>query len=204
MSVPLPPLPDLGPGRPAGRNVVDVLADEHRTLLGLAARLTDPGLAGARRQRIAEVLVATASRHLSAEEQYLHPAVRATVPDGDRLADREAAEDRAVLVSLAELAGTRPEQPEFARLAGAVEIQLRRHADVAAGEVLPLLLQMATVEELVRLGNRVETAQEAAPTRPHPGAPVRAPWNKVVDPLLGVADRLRDAFSGRVTRVTDL
>ena len=41
--------------------------------------------------------------------------------------------------------------------------------------------------------------EEAAPTRPHPNAPTRPPWNKVVDPLLGVWDRVRDAATGRRT-----
>jgi hypothetical protein len=197
MSVPLPPLPP-GPGRPAGRNVVDVLADEHRTLLGLSARLADPELSADQRRRVAQVLVATASRHLSAEEQYLHPALRAAVPDGKRLADRELAEDRALLVSLGELAAG------VEGAAEAVDAQLRRHAQGAADEVLPLLMQMATVEELIRLGNRVQTAEEAAPTRPHPRAPARTPWNKVVDPALGVLDRFRDVFSRRVTHTNDL
>jgi hypothetical protein len=52
----------------------------------------------------------------------------------------------------------------------------------------------------VRLGNRIETAEEAAPTRPHPGAPATAPWNKITDPAIGLLDRLRDAVTGRPTR----
>jgi hypothetical protein len=204
MSVPLPPLPPVATGRPAGRTVADVLAAEHRSLLGLCARLADPDLSAERRRRLAEVVVATTSRHLSAEEQYLYPAVRAAVPAGDLLAARELAEDHAILLGLQELAAARPGDAEFDRLAETVRVQLRRHADVAAGEVLPMLSQMATAEELIRLGNRVETAEEAAPTRPHPGTPSTPPWNKIVDPAVGVVDRLRDAFGRRATFVDDV
>jgi hypothetical protein len=69
---------------------------------------------------------------------------------------------------------------------------------------LPLLTQMAPVEDLIRIGNRVELAEEAAPTRPHPGTPSRPPWNKVVDPVVAVADKVRDAVSRRTTYLNDL
>jgi hypothetical protein len=184
--------------------VVEVLAEEHRRLGALCARLTDADAPEQRRREIAQVVTASLSRHLSAEEQYLYPAVRAAVPDGDRLADREVAEDHAILLTLRELSATPPADPEFGRLADAVATQLRRHAEAAAAELLPLLGEMASTEELVRLGNRVETAQEAAPTRPHPSTPTTPPWNKVVDPALGVVDKLRDAVSGRVTYARDL
>ncbi len=206
MSLPLPPLPDFGTdaaARPAGRNVADVIADEHRRLLALCAELTDESVGADRRRRVAQVVVAALSRHLSAEEQYLYPAVRAAVPGGEQLAAREVAEDHAMLVTLQRLAAA-GDDVDLDRLGGAVAAQLRRHADSATEELLPLLLQMATPQELVRLGNRVETAKEAAPTRPHPGTPATPPWNKVVDPAVGMVDKVRDAMTRRVTYPQDL
>jgi len=197
MSVPLPPLPPFGPDSPTGRNVVDVLAEEHRTIVKLCADLLVKGVPGERRRRLAQVVVATVSRHLSAEEQYLYPAVRASVPTGDLLADRELAEDHAILVTLLELADAGG--ADLDRAARTLATQLRRHAEAADEDVLPLLLQLASTDELVRLGNRMETAEEAAPTRPHPATPSTPPWNKVVDPAVGVLDRVRDAVGRRVT-----
>jgi len=81
---------------------------------------------------------------------------------------------------------------------------VRRHVDADAGELLPVLMRMVPVEDLIRVGNRVETAGEAAPTRPHPGTPSTPPWNKVVDPAVAVVDKLRDAVSRRKTYPTDL
>lgn len=209
MTVPLPPLPrtaggDDVAGLPAGRSVVEVLTEEHRRLTALCERLTEADLGAERRRQIAEVVTASLTRHLSAEEQYLYPAVRAAVPDGDRLAAREVAEDHAILLTLQELSATAPDDPEFDRLAGAIVTELRRHAQAATTELLPLLAAMASAEDLVRLGNRVELAEEAAPTRPHPSTPSTPPWNKVVDPALGAVDKLRDAVSGRVTYARDL
>ncbi|GAA4710734.1 hemerythrin domain-containing protein [Phytohabitans rumicis] len=176
----LPPLPPVA-GSLSGRSVVDVLAEEHRELLALLGA----GAGSARRRRdLLDVLAASASRHLCAERQYLYPAVRAALPDGAALAAREVAAGHEILISLRDRAD----------VAGA----LRRHVDATAA-LLDRLAGAVTVEDLVRLGSRVEVAEEAAPTRPHPGAPATPPWNKVVDPALGTLDRLRDAVTGRPT-----
>ncbi|AEV86164.1 hemerythrin [Actinoplanes sp. SE50] len=183
----LPPLPPVA-GATSGRNVVDVLSEQHRQILSLTDRaLTDES------GRARDVLIATLSRHLSAEEQYLYPAVRTAVPDGDRIADRELAEDRELLVMMRD-------GVEMGTLRAAV----RRHVEADSDELFPLLEQMVPIEDMIRLGNRVETAQEAAPTRPHPSTPVTPPWNKIVDPLLGVVDKLRDVATARTTYAKDL
>ncbi len=197
MSVPLPPLPPFGPESPSGRNVVDVVAGEHRAILALCADLAEGDVPEAKRRRLAQVVVATVSRHLSAEEQYLYPAVRATVPGGAALADRELAEDHAIGVTLKELG--QAGGADLDRVAAALAVQLRRHAEAAGTDLLAPLLQLAPADDLIRLGNRVETAEEAAPTRPHPATPSTPPWNKVVDPAVGVLDRVRDAVARRVT-----
>jgi len=201
VSVQLPPLPPVG-GETTGPNVVDLINREHRELLALCEELTGEGTDPARRRTVAQVISAELSRHLSAEEQYLYPAIKSTVPDGYALVDREIAEDRALLEALRLLEAaddeTRPDR------AADVCRRLTRHADAAAGELLPLLLQMAPVEDLIRLGNRVELAEEAAPTRPHPGTPATPPWNKVVDPAVAVVDKVRDMMSRRTTYPRDL
>jgi hypothetical protein len=201
VSVSLPPLPPVG-GETTGPNVADVVAREHRELLALCDELLAGGTAAGRRPTIAQVVSATLSRHLSAEEQYVYPAVRAIVPGGEELADREIAEDRALLeaLRLLEAAG----DDDRAERAADVRRRLQRHVDAVAGELMPLLLHMASAEELIRLGNRVELAEEAAPTRPHPGTPATPPWNKVVDPAVAVVDKIRDVVGRRITYPRDL
>ena len=191
-SVNLPPLPPVG-GETTGRNVIDVLAEQHDQLVELCDRLVSaPG-----DRRLAQVVIATLSRHLSAEEQYLYPALRAAVPGGADLAARELAEDHALLLTLKRL--ERGEEAEK-DLRDAV----RRHVAADAEELLPVLAQMVPVEDLIRVGNRVETAEEAAPTRPHPGTPSSPPWYKIVDPAVAVVDKFRDVVTRRTTYPSDL
>ncbi|WP_342751547.1 hemerythrin domain-containing protein [Paractinoplanes atraurantiacus] len=191
-SLNLPPLPPLG-GETTGRNVVDVITQQHRELLELCDRmLADPD-----DKRVTDVVIATLSRHLSCEEQYLYPAIRKVVPGGEELTDRELAEDQALLVTLQQLQRDPSAKQDVAAA-------VRRHVDADAEELLPVLVQMVPIEDLIRVGNRFETAQEAAPTRPHPATPSTPPWNKVVDPAVAVVDKLRDAVTRRTTYAKDL
>jgi hemerythrin-like domain-containing protein len=192
-SLNLPPLPPVG-GEPTGRSVVDVLAEQHRDLVGLADRVA---AADEDDRRLVDVMIATLSRHLSAEEQYLYPAVRSAVPGGAELADRELAEDHELLLLLRRLERGEPAAAEVAEA-------VRRHVAADAEELLPVLTQMVSAEDLIRVGNRVETAEEAAPTRPHPGTPSTPPWNKIVDPAIAVVDKLRDVATRRTTYLNDL
>jgi hypothetical protein len=171
--LPLPPLPRrLAPlWRPAGPDLLELLAGEHRRL---------PTLAGAR----ASVLTAAVVRHLSAEEQYLYPVVRAVLPGGAALADAE----------IAAAAALRRRLPDPFAVVPALRAHARR-----CESWFPGLRAALDPADLVRLGNRAVIAAEAAPTRPHAGTPIRPPWNRLVEPALGVLDKVRDGLSGRPT-----
>lgn len=209
MSAPLPPLPPAfavsdADMRPGGRNMVDLLVDDHHEISELCARLRESPCDSPAAGRLTEVLVATLSRHLSAEEQYLYPTVRAVLPDGAHLVDRELDEDRELLRTLKRLHHTAPGDPTYAGTVDTVTTLVHRHTMRASGEVFPRLRAVCGDNELIRLGNRVEIAYEAAPTRPHPATPVTPPANKLVDPAVGVVDKVVDAVSGRTTRPEDL
>ena len=187
---PLPPAPDEG-YRPGGRSIADIVDREHRQLLALLDQLA--GSAGAQRDGLA-VLTAALSRHLSAEEQYLLPAVRAALPEHAGRVDEEIDGDAGLLAALKGL--TDETLTEVAE-------RVRRHVDGVGGLVAELRA-VATAEELIRLGNRLEIAEEAAPTRPHPGTPATPPWNRIVEPAVGVVDKVRDAVTRRPTYLADL
>lgn len=216
MSVSLPPLPPI-PGddsdyRPGGRSVVAVLTEEHRQLTDLCGELASRDTDPERRRKVTEVFAAELSRHLSAEEQYLLPATRtdgdgspeSRGDDGDGTAERERIADQEILRTLKELTDVDPERPEHPVVAGRLADLLAEHVTRMGREVLPRLRETTSDTDLVRLGNRVEIAEEAAPTRPHPDSPNSPPWNRVVEPAIGVVDKVRDAVTNRPTRQGDL
>lgn len=201
---PLPPLPGEGEEyqyRPAGRSIISVLTDEHLQLEALSAELlnsTPP------RQGLANVVTAAVTRHLSAEEQYLFPAVEALLPDGQEIVAEEIDHDTSILRKLAMLETVQPPSRSFRDLAEAIDDELMRHGNTCATRIFPRLSELASEADLIRLGNRVEIAAEAAPTRPHPEVPNRPPWNKLAAPAVGMVDRLRDTVQRRKTSIEDL
>ncbi|MEU1362332.1 hemerythrin domain-containing protein [Micromonospora zamorensis] len=192
-AVPLPPLPPAPEDgfRPGGRSIADIVDREHRQLLALLDRLTGPD---ATPQEGLPVLSAALSRHLSAEEQYLLPAVRAALPAATERVDAEIAADAGLLNALKGL--TNEALTEVAE-------RVRQHVEGVGGLVTELRA-VATEEELIRLGNRLEIAEEAAPTRPHPGTPATPPWNRIVEPAVGVVDKVLDVVTRRPTYLADL
>ncbi|MET7963920.1 hemerythrin domain-containing protein [Micromonospora zamorensis] len=192
-AVPLPPLPPAPEDgfRPGGRSIADIVDREHRQLLALLDRLTGPD---ATPQEGLPVLSAALSRHLSAEEQYLLPAVRAALPAATERVDAEIAADAGLLNALKGL--TDEALTEVAE-------RVRQHVEGVGGLVTELRA-VATEEELIRLGNRLEIAEEAAPTRPHPGTPATPPWNRIVEPAVGVVDKVLDVVTRRPTYLADL
>ncbi|MGC5310889.1 hemerythrin domain-containing protein [Micromonospora zamorensis] len=192
-TVPLPPLPPAPEDgfRPGGRSIADIVDREHRQLLALLDQLTGPD---ATPQEGLPVLSAALSRHLSAEEQYLLPAVRAALPTATERVDAEIAADAGLLSALKGL--TDEALTEVAE-------RVRQHVEGVGGLVTELRA-VATDEELIRLGNRLEIAEEAAPTRPHPGTPATPPWNRIVEPAVGVVDKVLDVVTRRPTYLADL
>lgn len=218
-SLPLPPLPPVPVGAlPGGRTMIDMLASAHTVLEDLCDRLatsSDRTAVPSRWAdhgesrwtpdvRVRDVLVAELTRHLSAEEQYLYPSVRAVVPAGDDLADREVAEDLALLRVLRRLAGEPPGTARYHLVLREVAQRLRGHIDRCQARLFPAIATMVTQADQIRLGNRVSIALEAAPTRPHPSTPMAPPMNKITDPLVAIVDKARDVLSGRTTYADDL
>jgi hemerythrin-like domain-containing protein len=194
-----------------GRSIADVLADEHErleTLLADAVTTAEAVSAGAeekaRGRDVADTFVASLTRHLSSEEQELYPAGRAALPNGDRVIDTEIEADREILRTLAVVHSADPEDPSFPAALRRAQLQLRQHIETAHEQIHPEVRRQLSREEQIRLGNRVDIVQEAAPTRPHPDTPSTPPLNKVVDPALGTVDKVRDILAGRKTRPQDL
>ncbi|TNH22200.1 hemerythrin domain-containing protein [Micromonospora orduensis] len=187
---PLPPAPEEG-YRPGGRSIADIVDREHQQLLALLDQLTGPDTTP---QEGLAVLTAALSRHLSAEEQYLLPAARAALSNAGERVDAEINADAALLGVLKGLSDETLTE---------VAARVRRHVE-GVGALVAELREVATAEELIRLGNRLEIAEEAAPTRPHPGTPATPPWNRIVEPAVGVVDKVRDAVTRRPTYLADL
>ncbi|WP_246001719.1 hemerythrin domain-containing protein [Allorhizocola rhizosphaerae] len=199
----LPPLPVL-PGEnktyqyvPPGRSIIAVLADDHEELADRIAELASAPIPD---RRQADCVTAAITRHLSAERQYLYPVADKLFPgQANGVADRQIEHDQTLLQDLTSLGVVRPGSQAFRQSIQAIATGWQRHRQTCERDIFPHLLSAVSEVDLIRLGNRVEVAREAAPSRAHPGAPQRPPWNKLTDAILGAIDKIRDLATGRKT-----
>ena len=177
---------------PSTGDVVDFLLSQHREAEQLFAELGAAG--GEARKEAFERLVRLLAVHETAEEEVVYPAVRASVDDGDRLADVRTAEEAEAKQALANLEETGPEGAEFPQQLETVKRLVLEHARNEEREIFPALRQSQSPERLQAMEKAVRAAEAVAPTHPHPMGPESAVGNVVVGPFVAIADRVRDAI----------
>jgi hemerythrin superfamily protein len=179
------------------RDVIDVLTHDHREVEGMFAELEKLPAGHAERRKVVDQVTMELVRHAVAEEQYLYPAARRFLPDGDEVADKELRDHAKVEELLKELERLDPGDAEFDIRTAQLMTSVREHVLDEESNLFPRLATAASGEELLDLGDKVTRAKKLAPTRAHPSAPDTPPLNKLLAPGAGLVDRIRDAFSGR-------
>jgi hypothetical protein len=177
-------------------DVVSALTTDHREALDLLdriARSTDPR----QKRDLADTVIAEVVRHAVAEEMYVYPAVREHVPDGDEEVEHDIEEHEELEETMKQLEAVEASEPRFDELVRTMTEQLRHHAHDEESDQFPKLRAHVSHGELVRLREKVETAKQVAPTRPHPSAPNTELFHKLAGPGVGLVDRLRDRLTHR-------
>jgi hypothetical protein len=178
-------------------NAIDLLVGEHRELESLFRRYET--LRDGQAKSLFDKLEIAVSKHAAIEEEYLYPALRECVTTGDLLADKALAEHQEVKETLAALEQLDPGSAEFDVGVAKVIRSVRTHIQQEEHDpgLFPLLRQRLSVEQLEALGESLASAQQTAPTRPHPHAPNKPPANKIASIATAAIDRARDALTRR-------
>ncbi|MDQ0792365.1 hemerythrin domain-containing protein [Streptomyces sp. B1I3] len=180
-----------------GGNVISELTADHREVDSLFARIEEQPAGHERRRELADELTVELVRHSVAEEQYLYPAVRRYVDDGDDMADKELEDHAAVERLLKDLEGRDPGDATFDALIEKLKHEVTEHVRDEEDRLFPLLAAACSPEALNELGDKIRKAKKTAPTRPHPSAPDTPPADKILAPGAGLVDRARDLVTGR-------
>ena len=179
------------------QDVIEILTTDHREVLTLVGQI--PAADPERRRDLADTVIAELMRHSVAEEMYVYPAMRDHLPDGESKVRHDVQEHQELEEVMKELEGVDAADPRFLEVLGRLEAILRDHVSDEETEQFPLLRAHLSRDQLVEMGQKVETAKKAAPTRPHPSAPHSELFHKLVGPGVGMVDRLRDKLTGRST-----
>ncbi|MEU6356948.1 hemerythrin domain-containing protein [Streptomyces sp. NPDC047072] len=180
-----------------GGNVIDELVTDHREVEELFGKIEALPSGEKNRKLYADQATMELVRHSVAEEEYLYPAVREYLVNGNAMADREIEDHSKAEQLMKDLEGCEADDPEFDRLARELMSEVRSHIADEEQTLFPQLRAACSEKELNELGEKVRRAKKMAPTRPHPSAPDTPPANKFLAPGAGLVDRLRDALSGR-------
>jgi hypothetical protein len=139
--------------------------------------------------------------HAIIEEQYLYPAIRERVPNGEHLTEHAIHEHAQVEQSLnrigAMINGDNPfaVTSEMSKVIRAVRDHVREEEESPG--LFSMLRATMSQRELAELGRTLQRAWEMTPTRAHPLAPDHPPANKLLGLPVAMVDRLRDNLSGR-------
>jgi hemerythrin superfamily protein len=184
------------------RDVIDVLTHDHREVEQMFAELE--GLGGAsgdaqaqRRKDLVDQVTIELVRHSVAEEAEVYPRVKERVSDAE--AERAKHEHAEAEQTMKRLEKLQPDDPNFATELATLMQEVRQHVAEEEGEMFPHMREIFTPEELTEMGAKVESVKKMAPTRPHPTAPDEPPGDKILGPVTGLLDRMRDAVTKRGT-----
>jgi hemerythrin superfamily protein len=178
-------------------NVIEELMTDHREVEGMFGQIqTMTGRDQELRDLVDKVTIELV-RHSVAEEEYLYPAVRQHIPDGDALADKEIADHSRVEKILKQLEKMSANDPEMSPLLQQLMNEVTAHVQDEENNLFPMLRQNCLPEQLDDLGDKVRRAKAMAPTRPHPSTPSTPTAQKLLAPGAGLVDRARDFITGR-------
>lgn len=180
-------------------DLISLIIDDHREVENAFQELESGNGTPEHRRDLADHVIAELVRHSVAEEQYMYPAAREALTDGDKIADHEIEEHSEVEKLMKSLDGLDPDDDTFDELLGKLIGNVRHHVEDEENDLLPKLQQACSEEQLRDLGQKVAKAKEMAPTRPHPSSPDKPPANKILGPGAGLVDKMRDRLTNRST-----
>lgn len=163
------------------------------------------------------------ARHSIGEELMLYPAFEKYVRDGKSMAARDREEHLMVRMhtnllsfffpcvtrlanpppllsfsqikkDLAELQDMSPDNPEFGAVLGSLWGNLRQHIQEEEHEELAALEKALTPEESDAMVRSFQRTKMLTPTRSHPHAPDKPPFETVAGLMAAPLDKIRDLF----------
>jgi hemerythrin superfamily protein len=184
------------------RDVIEVLTHDHREVEQMFAELESLRDATGetertRRKDLVDQVTIELVRHSVAEEAEVYPRVKAKVSEAE--AERAKHEHAEAEQTMKRLERLQPDDPQFDEQLATLMQEIRTHVQEEEGEMFPHMRTVFSQAELDEMGAKVESVKKIAPTRPHPAAPDEPPGDKILGPVTGLLDRMRDAVTKRGT-----
>lgn len=134
------------------------------------------------------------ARHAIGEELVVYPAIAKHVPDGQRIADKDREEHQGIKEQLKRFQGLSASDPQFLPTLQAMMHDLEHHFRQEETLDLVLLEEVLSQADSEALTRSLERTKLFVPSRSHPEAPNKPPFETVVGLLTAPVDTLADIF----------
>jgi hemerythrin superfamily protein len=178
-------------------DAITLLKDDHKTVEGLFRKIERAGdRAYKTKRRLVDEIIRELAVHAAIEEQLFYPATRTHVESAVDEVLESLEEHHIVKWTLSELERMDPEDERFDAKVTVLMESVRHHVREEEQEMFPKVRKAMKRAELKDLGEQMQAAREAVPTRPHPRAPDEPPGN-----ILAGAAAVIDAGKNAVREV---
>ncbi|RVX71283.1 hypothetical protein B0A52_04857 [Exophiala mesophila] len=135
------------------------------------------------------------ARHSIGEELVVYPAMEKHMGDaGKQMADRDRAEHNKVKELLYKFQKLSPSDPEFNPTLESLWSELSKHIDEEEAQDLPALENVLPEGDSQAMSKSFGRTKMFVPTRSHPTAPDKPPFETVVGLMAAPVDKLTDLF----------
>ncbi|CAI7589978.1 unnamed protein product [Penicillium viridicatum] len=134
------------------------------------------------------------ARHSIGEELVVYPALEKYVSGGVDLANKDRQEHQSVKEQLKKFQNLKPSDSQFTPTLKALMNDLSQHIKEEETEDLPKLEEVLSQEESEKYSTSFGRTKMFVPSRSHPSAPDKPPYETVVGLLAAPIDHLSDIF----------
>ncbi|KAF9961228.1 hypothetical protein BGZ72_004369 [Mortierella alpina] len=135
------------------------------------------------------------ARHSVGEELVLYPAMEKLLPNGKAMADKDREEHQKVKEQLYKFQNLKATDVEFEPTIKCLFKDLSQHIKEEEEDHLIVLEKALPQGESEKMCKSFERSKMFAPTRSHPNAPDKPPFENVAGLLAAPLDHLRDLFN---------
>jgi hemerythrin-like domain-containing protein len=171
-------------------NALTLLKQDHGNVEELFRRFETAGPGDVEElARVRDLVIEHLSQHAVIEEQVFYPAIRERLGDENAFTVLEGLEEHHVVkATLSELEKLAPAHERFRAKFTVLIESVRHHVEEEESDLFAQVRDAFTVEELNTMGEQMEAAKKAAPTRPHPFVPDVPPFNILLGLPIAVLD----------------
>ncbi|EON62951.1 hypothetical protein W97_02177 [Coniosporium apollinis CBS 100218] len=134
------------------------------------------------------------ARHSIAEELVVYPEFEKNLPNGHDMAEKDRGDHRVVKEKLYKFQKLKADDPDFEPTLRDLWQDLSEHIKDEENNDLPALEKELSAADSESVANSFERTKMFVPTKSHPSAPDKPPYETVVGLMAAPMDRLMDMF----------